>query len=87
MIDGKILPSWVILGGGMKKARKTKAVKERQILFKSYLIRQNKTQREIAVELGVNMSSITRSIERGVFASGPFAKWWKSNILKQGVTA
>ena len=65
----------------MKKIKKAKAVKEREVLFKAYLIRNQRTQKEIADELGVESSAIKRSIERGVFKTGPFAAWWKENII------
>lgn len=68
----------------MKKIKKAKAVKEREVLFKAYLIRNQRTQKEIADELGVESSAIKRSIERGVFKTGPFAEWWKTNILCVG---
>ncbi len=64
----------------MKKVKKAKAVKEREVLFKAYLIRNQRTQKEIADELGVESSAIKRSIERGVFKTGRFAEWWKKNI-------
>ena len=65
----------------MRKIKKAKAVKEREVLFKAYLIRNQRTQKEIADELGVESSAIKRSIERGVFKTGPFAEWWKQNII------
>ncbi len=66
----------------MKKIKKTKRdVKERKILFKSYLIQHDITQKALAAELGVSMTSIIKSIERGAFEWGPFADWWKINIL------
>ena len=71
----------------MKKQKKPTAVKKRQIEFKTYLIKHDTTQKKIAEQLGLNMSSITRSIERGVFVSGPFADWWKKNIEQREVVA
>ena len=62
----------------MKKAKKTKKeIKERKVLFKIYLIEHDTTQKAIAAELGISMTSILRSIERGAFVSGPFSEWWK----------
>lgn len=66
----------------MKKARKTKkAVKDRKVLFRVYLIEHDTTQKAIAAELGIATSSIVKQIERGAFVSGPFAAWWKKNII------
>ena len=53
----------------------------RGLNLKTYLIRNQRTQKEIADELGVESSAIKRSIERGVFKTGPFADWWKKNII------
>ncbi len=65
----------------MKKAKKTKKeIKERKVLFKIYLIEHDTTQKAIAAELGISMTSILKSIERGAFVSGPFAEWWRKNI-------
>ena len=65
----------------MKKAKKTKKeIKERKELFKRYLIEHDTTQKAIAAELGISMTSILKSIERGAFVSGPFSEWWKKNI-------
>lgn len=66
----------------MKKAKKPKAVTEREVLFRTYLIRNQKTQCEVAQELGVASSSVKRSIERGIFKTGVIAEWWKTNIEK-----
>ena len=65
----------------MKKSKQTKKdIKERQVTFKSYLIRHDTNQRKIAKELGISATAIARSIERGAFVSGPFAKWWRQNV-------
>lgn len=57
-----------------------KEINERKVLFKTYLINHDTTQKAIAAELGISMTSILRSIERGAFEWGPFAEWWKKNI-------
>lgn len=57
-----------------------KEINERKVLFKTYLIQHDTTQKAIAAELGISMTSILRSIERGAFEWGPFAEWWKKNI-------
>ena len=72
----------MIVGGIMKKGKKTKRdVKARKVLFKVYLIEHDTTQKAIATELGISLTAIAKSIERGAFVSGPFAEWWKKNIL------
>ena len=60
-----------------------KEINERKVLFKTYLIKHDTTQKAIAAELGISMTSILRSIERGAFEYGPFAEWWKKNIEYQ----
>lgn len=72
----------------MKKGKKTKKeIKERKVLFKIYLIEHDTTQKAIAAELGISMTSILRSIERGAFVSGPFAEWWRKNINAESNSA
>lgn len=68
----------------MKKSKQQtkKEIKERQVTFKSYLIRHDTNQRKIAKELGISATAIAKSIERGAFVSGPFSQWWKKNIEK-----
>ncbi|MBQ3367848.1 helix-turn-helix domain-containing protein [bacterium] len=61
-----------------KKNRKE--INERKVLFKTYLIKHDTTLKAIAAELGISMTSILKSIERGTFEWGPFAEWWKKNI-------
>lgn len=71
----------------MKRQKKPREVKKRQIAFKSWLIENEMTQLKLANMLGIGISAITRSIERGVFATGVFADWWKENIEKKGEVA
>ena len=64
----------------MKKSRKEKAQRERKAAFKTWLILNDVTQKELAKELGLCVSAISMMIERGKFTDGVFAEWWKKNI-------
>lgn len=66
----------------MKKSRKGKAQRERKAAFKTWLILNDVTQKELAKELGLCVSAISMMIERGKFTDGVFAEWWKKNIEK-----
>ncbi len=67
----------------MKKAKEKRDLesqKRRQkIVFKTWLILNNKTQKELATELGINSSAISNMLYRGRFY-GVFSEWWKKNI-------
>ena len=67
----------------MKKAKEKRDLesqKRRQkIVFKTWLILNNKTQKELATELGISSSAISNMLYRGRFY-GVFSEWWKKNI-------
>ncbi len=67
----------------MEKATEKRALESRKrrqkIIFKTWLILNNKTQKELATELGINSSAISNMLCRGRFY-GVFSEWWKKNI-------
>ena len=68
----------------MKKTREKKLnakAKQRKLAFRGFLLDNETTQSAIAKELGVSSTAIRKSIERGAFQKGPFAEWWKQNII------
>ena len=59
--------------------------KQRKLAFRGFLLDNETTQSAIAKELGVSSTAIRKSIERGAFQKGPFAEWWKNNIIGDGI--
>ena len=59
--------------------------KQRKLAFRGFLLDNETTQSAIAKELGVSSTAIRKSIERGAFQKGPFAEWWKQNIIGDGI--
>jgi len=69
----------------VKKSRKGKALRERKAAFKTWLILNDVTQKELARQLGLCSSAISMMIERGKFTDGVFAEWWKANITGDAI--
>jgi len=69
----------------MKKSKKETALKRRWIAFKTWLIENETTQSELALQLGISVSTISMMIERGKFTDGVFAEWWRQKITGDAI--
>lgn len=67
----------------MEKAKKEKEREQRKkrqkVLFRTWLILNNVTQKQVADELKINSSAISNMMYRGRIY-GVFAEWWNKNI-------